>query len=358
MKKILKPVLILSMVSFFVWLTYSRITSGQAQSFQAASNRPSPVKAMIARTTTLDNKLEAIGSILANEEVELKSEITGRVQKIYFNEGRSVRQGELLVKINDAELQAQLARSESKKKLAESQEARQRMLSEKSVISQNEYDIALNELTVVKADIEVIKAQIAKTEIRAPFDGMIGLKYISEGSYIAPTNRIASLQNRNSVKIDFTIPEKYSAAVKIGDLIEFTVEGQQQIFKGKVYAIEPKIDPVTRSLPLRAMATADIKILPGAFANISLYMSEQPKALMIPTQALIPELKGQRVFIYQAGRAMSQKVKTGIRTSDLVQITDGLKAGDTVIVSGTMQLRHNMPIQIESFVQSTRDVLP
>ncbi len=357
MRTSLKYLFLLTILALIIWATFFRINSSKGQAAGGAqSNRPSTVKVYIAKNALLDNKLEAIGTVLSNEEVELRSEVTGRVIKIYFQEGTPVRKDELLIKINDAELQAQLQRAESKKKLAESNEARQRSLMEKSVISQNEYDIALNELSVSKADIELIKAQLAKTEIRAPFDGVIGLKYISEGSYITSTNRIASLQNRNAIKIDFTIPEKYSSAVKTRDAVEFTVEGQSTVFKGYVYAIEPKVDPVTRALQLRAMAPVDSRVLPGAFANIIVYMSQQPNALMIPTQALIPELKGQRVFLYQSGKAISQKVKTGVRTSDQVQITDGIKAGDTVIVSGIMQLRPGASVDIESVI--SKEALP
>lgn len=306
-----------------------------------------PVKAHVVKPEKLSDKVLASGTVIANEESDLRSEISGRITQILFKEHSRANKGALLVKISDADLQAQLARTEFRKKLAEDREHRQKVLLEKQAISQEDYDTALNELNVIRSEIQLIKAQIDKTEIRAPFDGIVGLRYVSEGSYISPTTRIATLQNINPVKIDFAVPEKYSRSVQIGQAIAFKIEGDAQDFQGKVYAIEPKIDLATRTLQVRAIApNNDRKLFPGAFAEVELALQEIDDAIMIPTQALIPELQGQKVFLFKNGKAQSQMVDIGIRTSETVQIIHGVQPGDTVLTTGLLQVRPEVGLRI------------
>jgi membrane fusion protein (multidrug efflux system) len=296
---------------------------------------------------TLINKVLTTGSIIANEEVDMKSEISGRVVQILFKEGGRVTKGDLLIKLNDAELQAQLEKSESRKKLAESNEIRQRTLFEKELLAKEVYDATVNELNSVQADIALLRAQIAKTEIRAPFDGVIGLKYVSDGSYISTTTKIATLQNILAVKIDFSIPEKYVNDILREAEITFTVPGSEKKYKGRIFAIEPKIDPATRTVTMRAICTnTDERIFPGAFANIEVVLREIKNTLMVPTEAIIPELKSQKVFIYKNGQAQSLTVETGLRTDTKIQITKGLQSGDTLITTGVLLLRQGSPVTI------------
>lgn len=309
-----------------------------------------PVKAHIVKSEKLANNVITSGTIMANEEVELRSEESGKITNIFFREGSSVKKGDLLVKINDAELQAQLEKAKFNLKLLEDREYRQRVLLEREAISQEDYDFSLNELNVVKADIELVKAQIEKTEIRAPFDGVIGLKNVSEGSFVNSSNIIATLQNINPIKIDFSIPEKYAGSVKVGDSINFTIVGTDESYSGKVYAIEPKIDPLTRTLKIRAVySNPSREILPGSFADVQLSLKEINDALMIPTHSIVPELKGQKVFLFKNGQAFSQKVEIGIRTDQRVQITNGLNEQDTLITSGILQIRPGMPVEISEY---------
>ena len=306
-----------------------------------------PVKAHIVQSETLDDKILTTGTLVANEEVELRSEVSGKIVKIYFIEGGKVEKGEILVKINDAEMQAQLARELSRKELAEKAEQRQRQLIERSLISQEAYDASKNELNSVNASIQLIQAQIERTEIYAPFDGVIGLKYVSEGSYISPTTRIANLQNTSPIKIDFSIPEKYSTQVKKNMPIIFRVQGLGKNYNGTVYAIEPKIDQATRTLLLRATSpNPDGVLFSGSFAEVELIIQRITNALTIPSEALIPDISGQRVFVYKNGIAESQLVETGIRTSDAIQILTGIAPGDTVITTGILQIRSGSPILV------------
>lgn len=347
MKKILIALAIVIVIALFAIPKFSSSGPDGKRNPAARQNAPLRVNIHVLDEESLDNKVFTNGSILANEEVQLMSEVPGKIVEIFFKEGSVVKEGDMLVKINDSELQAQLRREKYRFKLLEDNEFRQRKLLEKEAISQADYDASLNQLNVSKAETQLIDAQIAKTEIRAPFNGIIGLKYVSEGSYVTPSKVIASLQNINPVKIDFSIPEKYAASVKRGDNINFKVTGDERVYTGKIYAIEPKIDPVSRTLKIRGIYNnTGNNIFPGSFADVELVLKEIDDAIMIPTHALIPELKGQKVFLYKNGKAVPQSVKTGIRTEERVQVTSGLKSKDTLITTGILQLRPNMPVII------------
>lgn len=316
----------------------------------AASGRqdkPLPVSVRVVQPQPLEDAIRTTGTLLANEEVELRSEISGKVTGIFFKEGSPVKKGDLLVKINDADLQAQLQKLQFQTKLAEDREFRLRQQLAADLTSQEQYDIALNNLNGLRADIEVVETQVARTEIRAPFDGFVGLKYISDGSYLSPAIKVASLLSIHPIKIEFSIPEKYAREVHTGNKISFTIQGSDGDYSGSIYAIEPKIDPVTRTLQVRALSPNPQRTLfPGAFADVQLIISEIPNALLIPTEAVIPELNGKKVFLFRQGRAASVPVETGIRTPEEIQIVQGIAAGDTVITSGILQLRQGMAVEV------------
>ncbi|MBI4536240.1 MAG: efflux RND transporter periplasmic adaptor subunit [Ignavibacteriae bacterium] len=297
------------------------------------------VRTVVVRAEKLGGKVTAVGTVLSNEEVDVRSQVSGQIERISFKEGARVKKGNVLVKINDDELQAQLLRAESRLAIAEQQAARQRQLFEKKFVSEEEYNSAMNELNVVRADAQLIKAQVEKTEIRAPFDGTIGLRFVSEGSYVSPAIVITTLQDNSRMKIDFTIPEKYAAEVKVGDGITFRVQTRPEQFEAKIYSMDARINQTTRTLRLRAL-TSNPKglLLPGSFATIEVILNER-SALTIPTYALIPELKGHRVFVYRHGIAESQSVEIGTRAEERVEITKGLSDGDTLIISAILQLR-------------------
>jgi membrane fusion protein (multidrug efflux system) len=244
-------------------------------------------------------------------------------------------------------LQAQLKKLQVQMKLSTEQEQRAKKLLDISGVSQEEYDISLNQLNALKADEEFTRAQIAKTELRAPFNGSIGLKNVSEGSYVSPNQTIAWIQQVDPVKIDFSIPEKYSAMVGQNAKIKFTTANSGETFTGTVYAIQPRIDVGTRTLQVRALSpNKEGKIIPGSFVKVQLTLKEYENAIMVPTQAIVPVLKGKTVFVVKGGKAQSQKVETGIRTDSTIQIIEGINAGDTVITTGLMQIRPNTPVKV------------
>ncbi len=303
---------------------------------------------VVVRPQRLDNIVRSSGTVLASESVDLVAEASGRVETISFVEGNHVRKGDLLAKINDDDLQAQLRKTELQIQLASEQEKRQKQLSDKGLISKEQYDISLNQLNTLKADRDNLVASIRKREIRAPFDGIIGLRYVSQGGYVTQTTHIAAIQKINPVKVDFSIPEKYAGKVAVGDPVELSNSETQLKLKGTLYAIEPRIDPAMGTLQLRALCdNKSEKLFPGAYVQIELKLKKIQHALMVPTQAVIPVLKGQTVLIRKNGVVVSIPVTIGIGTSTDVQIVSGLSDGDTVITTGVMQLRPGMPVDVE-----------
>lgn len=308
---------------------------------------PLSVDAVVLKSHTVVNKVYTTGTLIANEEVDLRSEITGKVSKIFFQEGTNVARHQLLLKINDDELQAQKKRTESQLRLAELREARQRQLLAEKAASQEEYDTALNELNSLKAQLDALKAQIDRTEIRAPFSGKVGLRYVSEGSYVSPSTRITTLQSSTPIKLDFSIPEKYAAQVRTGNKAFFRVQSSPKTFEATVYAIEPRIDLNTRTLQLRAIHPNKTgELIAGSFADVELVLQEIPNALMIPSEALVPDLKGQQVFIIRNGKVADRPVEIGLRTEKEVQIVSGLSVGDTVLTTGILQVRNGMSVSL------------
>lgn len=306
-----------------------------------------PVSAVVISPQKLDNKIQVTGAIQANESLEIKSEISGKVTSINFEEGQRVRKGTLLLTINDEELRAQLEKLRYSKKLREESEYRQRLLLEKEAISQEEYDQSLTELNTSRADIRLIEAQIARARIRAPFDGIIGLRYVSEGSYISPQTTIATFSNIDPAKIEFSIPGKYSNDVRVGNIIEFRTESSDDVYRGEIYAIEPQIDPETRTLRMRAISdNKDRRLLPGQFARVDLILDREEDALLVPSQAVIPELNGHKVFVVNDGKAESRSVEVGIRTNREVEIRSGISEQDTVITTGLLQIKPGSQLEV------------
>jgi membrane fusion protein, multidrug efflux system len=311
---------------------------------------PVSVEGVVLKAEPLSNKVLSTGTILANEEVDIRSEISGKITGIFFKEGQQVKKGQLLVQVNEDELQAQRQKLEYSIKLNETQEFRQKKLLDKEAISQQEYDIVLTQLNTIRSDLQQLKAQIAKYAIRAPFDGVIGLRQVSVGSYISPTTLVASMQDIDPVKIEFNVSERFASLVKRGDKITFTINGEAQSKKvqGEVYAIEPKIDLATRSVKVRAVSpNPDGKLIPGAFARIELTVGTIDDALLVPTEALVPTVKGQTVYVYKNGVAREMPVQTGIRTERRIQITEGLQPNDSLILTGLLQLKDSAQVKVK-----------
>ena len=300
--------------------------------------------------TKMNEMIYSTGSLLPDEEVDLAFETSGKVVGIYFEEGRRVKKGELLAKINDRPLQAQLLKLQAQRKLVEEREFRQRQLLDRDAISRESYDQVATELQSIEADIMLIEARIAETELRAPFDGIVGLRMISEGAIATTQTKIVRLVKTRPLKIEFSIPERYAGEVVPGFPISFVVDGFPEPFSANVYAIDPKVDINTRTIVVRALYPNIEELKPGRFASIRARLSEIENAVSIPPEALIAEMSGEKVFIYKNGKAKEVKVQTGLRTESHIQIREGLNFGDTLLTTAILQLREDLPVQLDTLV--------
>jgi len=321
--------------------------SGMSKGKGAGPAKGLQVDGIVVQTGDFNNDLEVTGTIEANESVELHSEVPGLVTAINFKEGSQVKKGSLLIKINDRDIQAQLQQAITKQTLSATNENRAKQLLEKGAISQEEYDTSLADLQTLKAATQLIRAQLAKTAIYAPFSGKIGLRTISTGGYITPSTTIATLANIDPLKVSFSVPEKYMGQIHLNSEISFTTAGYPKTFTGKVFAMEPAINTQTRTLQIKALVpNADGKLLPGSFAQIKLALSTQKDAILIPNEAIIPVLNGKTVFICKDGKALQVPVVAATRTADRILIVSGLNAGDTVLTTGAMALKKDAPVTV------------
>ncbi|MCS6832970.1 MAG: efflux RND transporter periplasmic adaptor subunit, partial [Flammeovirgaceae bacterium] len=318
------------------------------ESSPAATQKPrATVKTLVVKKSSLEEKIQTRGTLLPNESITIVSEQAGIVRKIHFNEGAFVRKGEVLVSLDDSEWQAQLKRAESELNYLVKKEQLDRKLLEKDGVSLLEYEQVVRDLNMKKADIELLQVRIDKTRIVAPFSGIVGFRQVSEGSYVSPATPITQLVDISSLKIDFSVPEKYMHIVRIGADIFFKVEGIEETLRGTVYAIDPQIDTNTRTIRLRAISRNTSKqLLVGAFANVEIIIQKIPDTIAIPSEAVIPEINGKKVFVVRSGKAKSVNIETGIRTATHVQVVRGLQLGDTLITSGIMNLREGIDLQI------------
>lgn len=294
------------------------------------------------------DNLSLSGTLEANEQIEVRSEVSGVVEQINFEEGSMVTKGQALIKVNDIELRAQLKQVQTAKGLSSENARRAKLLLEKEAISQEEFDVANAEYQSAQAQVQLIQAQLSKTIVRAPFSGKIGLRSISKGSYISPNTLIAQLVNTSQLKITFSIPEKYAQTMKVNQTLTFTTSGSKETYKATIYAIEPAIEIESRTLRIRAITNNnDGKLIPGTFANVSLPLEKLQNALLVPTEALIPIQNGKKIFVVENGKAKEIIVETGARTDKEILITSGLKAGDTILTSGVMSLRNDSPVKVK-----------
>ncbi len=315
--------------------------------------KPLKVDGIIAHEEITTGTINTTGTIIANEEVEIKSEISGKITGIYFKEGAFVKEGQLLLKLNDDNLQAQVRKLNIEIKMAEEKEGRMKQLLAASAISKEEYDVQLTSLNLLKANVDIIKVDISKTRISAPFSGIIGFKYVSRGAIISSSTIIASIQNTQPLKLEFSIPEKYNNLIYQGKTVDFKVTGSSIINKANVYAKDPKIDQNTRTSKVRAtFSNPGGKLSPGSFAEINISVGEKTKVKMVPTIAYIPDINGAKLFVKRGGVAVSVPVKAGIRTEKEIQILEGLNDGDTVIISGILQLKPKMPVEVNIINQA------
>ncbi|MDH3213376.1 MAG: efflux RND transporter periplasmic adaptor subunit [Myxococcales bacterium] len=307
---------------------------------------PLEVEVLAVAPHRIVERFSTIGTIQADERVEIRSEISGILKRVLFAEGSRVASGQSLVEIDDVELAAERDRALHRVELARLREARQQDLLAQGLTSQEDYDLALSQLNVLAAELRLAEAQLAKTRIRAPFPGVIGLRAVSPGASITPQTPIATLQKLDPVKVEFSVPENYAGQIRPGDVVAFRVRGSAGDYEGSVYAVEPNVDRETRSLRVRARCpNPQGELLPGAFADVELEINVIEDALTVPALAVIPELGSKKVFVVEEGRAVPRLVETGVRTETEVEITHGLEVADRVIVSAIQRLNSGLPVR-------------
>lgn len=324
----------------FVWKVGFNSSNDKSKKLDSKEKAIKKVDAYIVKPSLLINEISVSGSLEAFDEVSLQNEVAGRVVKINLPEGKFVRKGTLLVKLFDDDLQATLKKQQSQLAIQQQIFKRQSELLKVSGISQNDYDQTILLVNSIKADIEVQKTLIRKTEVLAPFDGIIGLRNISIGAIVTPSTLLSTIRTGNKIKLDFSVPEKYSSSIKTGMKVKFTMYNDNNPFDATVLATEQGIDASTRNLKVRSLVNSKSPLLlPGAFTNVLLRLSENKNSLMIPTETIIPQEQSKSVIVAKNGKAHFVKILTGIRNASNIEVIKGIQQGDTIITSGLLFLK-------------------
>jgi membrane fusion protein (multidrug efflux system) len=352
MIKKLLIVLLVGLALFFGWRWYAQ--RGQTPAAPPAASGPPkkamamPVKAAQAKREAIAAKVEAVGDLVAGESVVLRPEITGRISAIRFEEGRKVKAGDVLVELNADEQRSALAQSLSSVQVEQQSFQRIRDVRAKNLISQQQYDESLARLQNAQALLERDKVRLSRTVLQAPFDGIVGLRQVSLGDYVSPGQALVNLESVDPIKLDFKLPEKYAGKVAKGLKLEVGVDAWPgRTFAGEVQAVDPKLDDASRTVRVRArLANADLALKPGLFARLVLDLGYARPALFVPEQAV--EAKGSTFSLFRVvdGKAVLTPVKTGARRPGFVEIVEGIKAEDSVVIDGQLKLRDGMPVMV------------
>lgn len=341
-KRWIKPTIGLVLGAGLLVLIISRATEQNKTGAAASKTAPSStlVQIEIVTNQALERGISVTGSLSPNEQVDLKAEISGRVASVDYDDGQMVRQGQILARLVVRDLEAQLRKLNFSKQLATTFEQRQKQLLDKEAISQQEYDQALTSVNTLEADIANLEAQIEKATIRAPFNGKVGTRLISVGSYLNPGTMITSLVSQDPIKVDFAVPARYASQLAVGANVYFIAEGETQQHQAKVYAIDPVVDMATRTIKLRAKCPNPAgKLLPGAFIAVTYPLQNRLAAITVPTEALTLNAGMAKVWVIRNGMAEPINVKTGQRQTSRIEITDGLNTGDSLITVGVQLLK-------------------
>lgn len=311
--------------------------------------KESKANAFIVSTRVLNENLVVPGSILAFEESEIHPEVSGKIVSLNIVEGKWISKGNLLAKIYDEDLQAQLKKLKVQLQIAQNNEKRQSELLQVKAIGQQEYDANLLEVNNLRADIEILQTNIRKTEVRAPFDGRIGFKNVSLGAYVTPQTILTKISQVNKLKLEFSVPEKYINLLKPGQNVRFTSANSGKEYSAKIYATESTVEANTRSLKIRALINGqDALLTPGAFAEVKLNMNSRTKAIMVPSEAIIPQAREKKIIVYKNGTANFQTVTVGFRDSSNVEVLSGVNPGDTILISGLMAIKPDGKVKLSS----------
>ncbi|MBS1495911.1 MAG: efflux RND transporter periplasmic adaptor subunit [Bacteroidetes bacterium] len=334
--------------SFLILILVASCGNKKEVSKKAKQSPPTIVDVMVAQARPISNTVEANGTVLANEYLEIHPEVSGRLTYLNIAEGNPVSKGTVLARINDADLRAQLMKSKVQLELAQKTVDRYKQLLDVNGINQSDYDLAVNSVNGYKADMAYTQSLIDKTVIHAPFSGIIGLRQVSPGAYVTPATILATLQQTAKVKIDFTVPENYGNLVKKGDVLDVILDATtHEAGRAQVIAIEPGANTDTRNVKIRAILLAE-KVNPGAFVKVLINAGKNNASIEVPANCIIPNDKNNQVIVVKNGRANFVNIEMGIRQANLVEITKGLSEGDTVVIAGVLFARPNSIVNIRS----------
>lgn len=339
--------------TFFLVALFFLIACGaKKEEPKKPQQRPVPkVDGYIVRTESFAESIEVPGSIVANEVTEIHPEVSGRIIRLNVREGQFVSKGASLAKIYDGDLQAQLRKLQAQLAIANTNESRAAQLLKIEGISKQDYDATFLTVRNLQADIDIIRTEIAKTEVRAPFNGKMGLKEISPGAYVTPASVIATLNQVSTLKVDFSVPEKYTSRIASGQIVNFSIEGNDKVYTARVVATESNVNITNRSLTVRAVVNSGTQaLLPGSFAKVTINFAPRANAIFVPSQAIVPTARGKQVIIYNNGKALFNNVEIGSRDSSRVEVTSGLKGGDTILVTGIMATKPDSKVEIRKIV--------
>ena len=329
------------------------VTTSQQPGAGGGRGAPSRVDVYVVERETVTEKIEVPGTIVANESTEIHPEIAGRITSLNVREGQTVGKGTVLARLYDGDLQAQLNKLRVQLQIANQREARMEQLVKIGGISKQDLDLARLEVSNIRSDMAILQADIAKTIIRAPFSGMIGLKNVSPGAYVTPATVITTIQKVAQLKLDFAIPEKYADQMRVGRIVNFTYQGSTKSYGARIMATESSVAEATRSLMIRSIImNPDKGLLPGAFATVTLELDPNTNAILVPSQAILPAARSKKVIVYNNGNADFRDITTGLRDSSRVQVLSGLKVGDTVVVTGLLTVRPDSKIQLGRIINA------
>ncbi|MBL7760107.1 MAG: efflux RND transporter periplasmic adaptor subunit [Sediminibacterium sp.] len=321
------------------------------------SQGPTIVDVIIAGSSDVSGTVEVSGAVIPKETISITPEISGRLIYLNVPDGAKVSRGTVLARINDADLQATLNKTRVLLEMAQKTEQRLKKLLAINGINQAEYDIALNQVNSYQADLVVTQAQIDKTVIKAPFDGILGLRQISPGAYVTPTTVLSTLQQVDQVKIDFNVPELYTNLIRKGEMVTIRSNESSANRKALVIATDPQINATTRNLKVRAVLEG-APINPGTFVKVYLKTGIGKKSILVPSNAIIPDATAKKLIVVKEGKGVFVDVETGVRNAGSTEIVDGINPGDSIVVTGVLFVRPKSDVKVRSVKQLNELVKP
>ena len=335
---------ILNFIQTFIFLPLLISCTLNNKELRLQEKPPVFVDVIIAGNEDFASNIEVNGTVLSNELVDLHPEVSGRLIYLNVPDGGIVSQGTILAQINDADLQAQREQYKSQLDLAIKTEKRLSELLRVNGVNQADYDVAVNQVSTLEANLKYVDAQLDKTVIKAPFSGQLGLRLVSPGAYVTPQTILGTLGQTDKVKIDFSVPESYSSLIRKGNKVKVQTNDSKDSLTATITAIDPQINSVTRNIKARAFLDSG-NILPGAFVKVLL--DKKRKAMIVPTNSIIPEAYLSQVVAVKNGKAVFKTVETNLRNATVIEIMKGLEPGDSIVISGMLYVRPNAKVKIK-----------